>query len=264
MSILQENFVRAARAHTWQEALLCANRLGMRDMLFAMEELPAEIIDELLRATKEESMCFSELVNMPRIALAATVIKHRTIPAEVPSDFASMGEVREVRSFLTAGSGGGAAEASLPAVVSRAGHLFPTPDAAACAAIDEIPPTSLAGSCVYGGRILQVPAGLYLFTKGLFTKGASLEGGIHSDDGPPLAGFTPIGVYHTRAPSYGALDEAFSSEDRARATRLSELAYLGSSGGKILRYTPSDMLSPEEQAALPFGRVDVLRSQALC
>ena len=52
MSILQQNFTRAAYTHTWDEALLYANRLKMYEMLQAFDALPPTMQDDLIEFLK--------------------------------------------------------------------------------------------------------------------------------------------------------------------------------------------------------------------
>jgi len=252
MSILQQNFARAARAHLWDEALLFANRLQMHEMLQSLEELPCELVEELLHELLEDTIPLRETVNTARIAFAASVVKHQAIPAEIPDRLAVSGQVRDARDFLAARAAGGALRAWAPAV-SRAGHLFPTPDAAACAAIDEILPALGPGSGAYGGFILQIPQGLYLYTRPARLAGDAGSGTLD----PP--NFNVLGVYYARTPHAEATEEELSAEDRSRAIRLSELLFVGTPGGRIVRFTPADMLPPEEQAEVASGRTDVLR-----
>jgi hypothetical protein len=252
LSILQQNFTRAAYAHTWDEALLYANRLKMYEMLQAFDDLPPELVDELLRAMPEDSARLREAVNTARIAFAATVVKQHSIPKEIPHGLAATGELREVRHFLAARTSASAAPPPAPAV-SRAGHLFPTPDAAACAAIDEILPVLAPGTGAYGGYILQVPAGLYLFTRP-----ASLAPGADSGALPPPS-HPVIGVYYARPVTSDGSEDDASPADRARATQRSELVFVGTGDGRVVRYTPVDMLPPEDQESSPSGRTEVLR-----
>ena len=252
MSILQQNFTRAVHAHTWDEALLYANRLKMHEMLQAFDELTPELIDELLQALPEDPRRLRESVDTARIAFAATVVKHHSIPQEIPEGLEGSGQLRAARNFLAARTSG-AAPAATPPAVSRAGHLFPTADAAACAAIDEILPVLGLGAGGYGGYILQVPAGLYLFSRPV-----SLAPGADSGALAPPA-YTVMGVYYARPPCGDGTEEEFSPADRARAIQQSELVFVGTAAGKIVRYTPTDMLPPEDQESSPGGRTEVLR-----
>jgi hypothetical protein len=251
VSILRQNFSRAVHAHTWDEALLYANRLNMPEMLRALEDLPPELVDELLSELPQDSTSLPEAVNTARIAFAAAVVKHHAIPEQIPESLAASGQVRDARNFL--------AELTPPEprtagpAVSRAGHLFPTPDAAACAAIDEVLPALAPGGYTYAGYILQIPAGLYLFSKPV-----ALGGGPDAASSPPMA-YTVIGVYYARPPSSEETEEELSPEDRSRAIGMSELVFVGVPSGKIVRFTPPDMLPPEDQQAVSSGRTEVLR-----
>jgi hypothetical protein len=252
LSILQQNFTRAAQTHTWDEALLYANRLKMYEMLQAFDALPPELVDEFLRTLPEDSARLPEAVNTARIAFAATVVKLHSIPEEIPEGLAGSGQLREARQFLAARALG-SVPAPAPPAGGRAGHLFPTPDAAACAAIDEILPVLGHGAGGYGGYILQLPAGLYLFTRPV-----SLAPGADSGALAPPS-FSVIGIYYARPGAADGLEGDLSPADRARAIERSELVFVGTASGKIVRYTPVDMLPPQEQQAAPGGREEVLR-----
>lgn len=252
MSILQQNFTRAAHTHNWDEALLYANRLKMYEMLQAFDDLPPELVDELLRTLPEDSGRLREAVNTARIIFAATVVKHHRIPEDIPAGLAGTGQLREARQFLAARTYR-SVPAPAPPAAGRAGHLFPTPDAAACAAIDEILPVLGPGAGSYGGYILQLPAGLYHFTRPV-----SLEPGADSGALPPSSDAV-IGSYYARPWASEDFEGDLSPADRARAIQRSELVFVGTAGGKIVRYTPVDMLPPEDQQSSPAGRVEVLR-----
>jgi hypothetical protein len=252
LSILQQNFTRAAYTHTWDEALLYANRLKMYEMLQAFDTLPPELVDEFLRTLPEDSARLPEAVNTARIAFAATVVRHHSIPELIPPGLAGTGQLREARQFLAARTYG-SMPAPAPPAGGRAGHLFPTPDSAACAAVDEILPVLGRGAGGYGGYILQLPAGLYLFTRPV-----SLAPGADSGALPPPS-FSVIGIYYARPGAADGFEGDLSAADRARAIERSELVFVGTASGKIVRYTPVDMLPPEDQESAPGGREEVLR-----
>jgi hypothetical protein len=66
------------------------------------------------------------------------------------------------------------------------------------------------------------------------------------------------GTYHTHGGEFEETDEIFSPMDMAKATFGKEVSYLGTPCQRILKYTPIDLLPPEEQSANPTGRVDIL------
>ena len=102
------------------------------------------------------------------------------------------------------------------------------------------------------GRILGRGTG---FT---FTTARTLNKRDDSDPGPK----TPdsVGTYHTHAGEFERTDEEFSPTDKGKATLGKELSFLGTPRGRILKYTPIDLLSGLEQAVNSSGLVETLRS----
>jgi hypothetical protein len=249
MSVVRDNFAKAAQARDWYNAFLNLNGLNMYEMLRALAALAPTLLDELLK----ESPAFWAQVNMPRIAFAATVVKQHKVPAQIPGDLKETGQVQDAQNFLAEQKRQGGGKTAPPAT-SRAGQLFPTADQAAFAAIDEILPTSVANNWEYAGRILQDAGGQFLFTRA-----TTLQSDSDSDPGSPPAGYKNVGAYHTHAGGFFATDEQFSPRDLLKATLGKELSYVGTPRGQILRFTPIDLLSPEQQAAFPTGKVDTLR-----
>lgn len=248
MSAVRDQFEKAARARNWNGAFTNLNGLNMYDVLRALAGLPPSLLDELLK----QATNFWYPVNMPRIAFAATVVKQRKIPDQIPGDLQETGQVQDAKFFL-AGKGQGGSQTPGPAT-TRSGHLFPSSDEAAIAAIDEINPTSIANNWEYAGRILQNLGSMFLFTKA-----KTLKLDSYSDAGPKVPGYVNVGMYHTHAGGFHATDEEFSPQDKLKATLGKELSYLGTPRGKILRFIPIDLLSPEEQRTFPLGRVDTLQ-----
>jgi hypothetical protein len=68
-----------------------------------------------------------------------------------------------------------------------------------------------------------------------------------------------VGTYHTHAGAFASTDEEFSPQDKLKATLGKELAYLGTSYQRILKFTPVDLLPKNLQQLHPVGRVDILR-----
>jgi hypothetical protein len=135
---------------------------------------------------------------------------------------------------------------------TKVGIAFPTADAAAIAAIEEINPTSIKNKWEYAGR---------LYTRGghfFFTKAATIRHHSQSDAGPPVP--TNVGTYHTHAGAFAPTDEQFSPDDKLKATLGKELAYLGTPYQRVLKYTPVNLLPPNLQATYPLGKVDALKN----
>jgi hypothetical protein len=248
MSEVRNNFTKAANARDWNGAFNNLNGLNMYEMLRALASLKPPLLDELLK----QSTYFWESVNMSRIAFAATVVRQRKIPAQIPGNLSATGQVQDAKNFLVEQKpqGGG----KTPGLAqTRAGQLFQTADEAAFAAIDEVARTSIANNWEYAGRIFQIPGGMYTFTKA-----TTLELDADSNPGPQVPGYTNVGTYHTHAGGFYATDEDFSPKDKLKATLGKELSYIGTPRGRILRFTPIDLLSTEQQQDFPTGKTDVL------
>lgn len=139
-------------------------------------------------------------------------------------------------------------------MASKAGRIFPSEDEAAIAAIEEINPVSIARNIEFAGRIVERDTG---FT---FTPARTLNLKDNSDPGPKIAG--SIGSYHTHSGEFEATDEVFSPSDKAKATLGKELSFFGTPRGRILKYTPIDLLPPYEQGLNPTGVVEILKFPA--
>jgi hypothetical protein len=136
--------------------------------------------------------------------------------------------------------------------VGKAGVPFPDPDAAAIAAIDEINSTSIMRNVEFAGRILKTSSA---FT---FTQAQTLNQRDDSDPGLKVAG--SIGSYHTHSGEFERTDEQFSPMDLLKATMGKELSYVGTPRGRILKFTPVNLLSGFDQSFNPTGLVETLRS----
>lgn len=134
---------------------------------------------------------------------------------------------------------------------SSAGVDFRSDDDAAVRAIEEINPASITRNIEFAGRILKRAAG---FT---FTGPRTLGKRDDSDPGPKTA--ESIGTYHTHSGEFEPSDETFSPTDKVKATLGKELSFLGTPRGRILKFTPVDLLSPIEQAFNPTGVVETLK-----
>jgi len=135
---------------------------------------------------------------------------------------------------------------------SKAGSIFGDADAAAIAAIEEINSASITRNVEFAGRIFSSGAG---FT---FTKAQTLNQRDNSDAGPKIPG--SVGTYHTHAGQFEPTDEEFSPDDMFKATFGKELSYLGTPRGRILKYTPFDLLSEYDQRFNLKGVVETLKT----
>jgi hypothetical protein len=136
---------------------------------------------------------------------------------------------------------------------SKAGQPFPTADAAAFAAIQEINPTSITNKWEYAGRIYKKADEQFYFTKARTEKS-----GDTSDAGSKVVGAKNIGTYHTHAGAFADTDEIFSPRDKLKATMAKELSYIGTPYQRILKFTPVDLLPKEQQSTNPTGLAEVL------
>ena len=139
-------------------------------------------------------------------------------------------------------------------MTNRAGMIFQTADGAATAAIEDINPTSIAQNFEYAGRILQRANG---FT---FTAAQTLR--LRDDSFAGAKTADSVGTYHTHSGEFEPTDETFSPKDLVKATLGKELSYMGTPRGRILKFTPIDLLPPHEQSHNPTGLVETLRPPA--
>jgi hypothetical protein len=139
--------------------------------------------------------------------------------------------------------------------MSRAGQPFRTADAAAIAAIEDINAFSISRNVEFAGRIFRRQNGVYTFTEA-----RTLNRSDDSDAGPKVHGATNIGTYHTHAGGFYETDEIFSPQDKLKATLGRELSYLGTPHQRILKFTPVDLLTRQEQETNSTGKVEVLRN----
>ena len=139
-------------------------------------------------------------------------------------------------------------------MASRAGTIFRTPDAAATVAIDEINGASIAQNVEFAGRILSRASG--------YTFGAprTLHRRDDSDAGPKTA--ASVGTYHTHAGEFEPTDEIISPMDLLKDTLGKELSYLGTPRGRVMKFTPIDLLESLDQAFNAEGLVETLRHPA--
>lgn len=131
---------------------------------------------------------------------------------------------------------------------------FPTADAAAIAALEDINPRSISDRWEYAGRIFQQAGRFH------FTRPTTLKSPDDSHPGPLVE--AAVATYHTHAGAFAATDEFFSPTDRLKATMARQLAYLGTPREQILKFTPVNLLPPSEQDSNPLGKVEVLRGAA--
>ena len=74
-------FLDAVKQSNWDSAFLYLNGLSMTEMLAALTQLTAPVLDLLIGKTQ---VCWAT-VNMPRIVFAAQVVKGHAIPAQIPA-----------------------------------------------------------------------------------------------------------------------------------------------------------------------------------
>lgn len=89
-------FQDAAMRSDWREAFLNLNGLNMYEMLRALDELPPARRSELIN----ERPSFRNMVNMPRIEYAITVVQTGQLPPSAPDDLAVTGQVQTAEEFL--------------------------------------------------------------------------------------------------------------------------------------------------------------------
>ena len=89
-------FERAAASSDWREAFLNLNGLNMYEMLLALDGLPSERRGALLN----QRQTYRDIVNMPRIDYAATVVETGRLPSAASGDLAATGQVRTAAEFL--------------------------------------------------------------------------------------------------------------------------------------------------------------------
>jgi hypothetical protein len=137
---------------------------------------------------------------------------------------------------------------------SKAGTMFMSADSAAIAAIEEINGISIKRNVEFAGRIVRLGSG---FT---FTQARTLNQRDNSNPGPK----TPdsVGAYHTHSGEFERSDEVFSAGDKGKATLGKELSYVGTPRGRILKFTPIDLLSDLEQGFNASGLVETVRGAA--
>ena len=128
---------------------------------------------------------------------------------------------------------------------------FGTADSAAIAAIEDINlPLSPAMS--------SSPAAFLKRSSGFaFTAPRTLNRRDDSDPDPKTS--ESIGTYHAHAGEFEPTDEFFSPGDRLKATLGKEYLYLGTPRGRVMKFTPVDLLSLFERAMNPTGLVETLR-----
>jgi hypothetical protein len=89
-------FERAALVGDWREALLNLNGLNMYEMLRALDGLSPDRRDALAGQRR----VYHDLVNMPRIEYAFTVVETGQLPSSAPGDLAATGQVETAVEFL--------------------------------------------------------------------------------------------------------------------------------------------------------------------
>jgi flagellum-specific peptidoglycan hydrolase FlgJ len=89
-------FERAAASSDWREAFLNLNGLNMFEMLRALDGLSRDRRKILM----DQRQTYRDIVNMPRIEYAATVVETGRLPSSAPGDLAATGQVQTAAEFL--------------------------------------------------------------------------------------------------------------------------------------------------------------------
>jgi len=135
----------------------------------------------------------------------------------------------------------GASDGSRPVLLASAGDNYPTADAAAIAALQEINPTSQRYGQEYAGRVYQKWLGF-----GDYSYTPPLEGDAFKSD-PGNSVLTPLlhslgvnaGPYHTHTRGLDPeRDEDYSQGDKDRSDGEGVPSYLGTPRGMIYKYSP--------------------------
>ena len=129
---------------------------------------------------------------------------------------------------------------SRPVFLAAAGDSYPTADAAAVAALQDIHPTSQSRGAEYAGRIYQRWLGL-----GDYSYTPPIEGDAFSSKPGSRPGLllhslgVNAGTYHTHTPGTDpARDERYSPGDKQLSDDERAPSYLGTPGGIIYKYLP--------------------------
>ena len=134
----------------------------------------------------------------------------------------------------------GASNQSRPLVLAAAGDNYPTADAAAIAALQDINPTSQRYGLEYAGRIYQKWFGLgdYSYTSPI--EGESFSSKPGSRPGLLLHSLgVNAGTYHTHTRGTDlARDERYSPGDTQVSDDERAPSYLGTPSGTIYKYSP--------------------------
>jgi flagellum-specific peptidoglycan hydrolase FlgJ len=96
-SSARAQFERAASSGDWREAFLNLNGLNMFEMLRAFDGLSRDRRKILM----DQRQTYRNIVNMPRIEYAATVVETGRLPSSAPGDLAATGQVQTATEFLT-------------------------------------------------------------------------------------------------------------------------------------------------------------------
>lgn len=135
----------------------------------------------------------------------------------------------------------GTSAGSRPVLFSAAGDNYPTADAAAIAALQEVNPTSQRYGREYAGRVYQKWLGL-----GDYSYTPPLEGDSYKSD-PGNRVLKPLlhslgvnaGPYHTHTRGLDPeRDEGYSPKDKQDSDYEAAPSYLGTPKGMIYKYSP--------------------------
>ena len=146
----------------------------------------------------------------------------------------------------------------LPRSKSQAGTPFPSDDAAAIAALDEILPVSIGNDSEYSGAIARrVQDGKFIFT---YAETEDDPTSSNSNFTAP-SGTTLIGVYHTHGAATGKNNaESFSPQDIMICRGRKLVFWLGTPSRRIKKLIAPALLSPADQELFGlFGKLVVLR-----
>lgn len=165
-----------------------------------------------------------------RIDFAADVVNDWRLtswPQSLPD-----AQVEDARNFLI--------DLLKPANSGAGRTLFPTADAAAIAAIDEISPTTNAIRIEFSGSIFQRGSSFS------FTPPERGEATSSNANVPVPAGTRRIGPYHTH-PDVNKNAENFSPEDLMICRSGQFIFYLGTPSGRIKKLIPPSLLTGAEK-----------------
>jgi hypothetical protein len=144
-----------------------------------------------------------------------------------------------------------------PGYQSKAGKPFPSADAAAIVALEEIQDVSLNDNLEYAGRIYRRSDGSFSFSPPARGENASSDPSMS----PVPASVTVVGTYHSHAGGFNPTDELYSPDDKLKAEMATKVSYLLTPRGNIFKYTPGSLLPVDQQQPDGLGIVTDLTPQ---